>query len=218
VATVIPFDTEADAVALANDSIYGLSGSLWTRDLGRSIRMAKAVRTGVLSVNPNSSVHQEAPVGGYKQSGVGREGGPLRGVGLPRAQPRPRAARGAAGRSSAAGGRSSTGQGDGTPTWVSLSVPADDPHLKVSLREQFGIELLAPINPRRRQPIRGELPRGIDHLTPRGVPVCEAGYPFARLGFRHARELFLVRPAPAAGGKSGGRSAPWWAGMWRRCC
>ncbi|MET0490063.1 MAG: aldehyde dehydrogenase family protein [Acidimicrobiales bacterium] len=75
VATVIPFDSEADAVALANDSIYGLSGSLWTRDLGRSIRMAKAVRTGVLSVNSNSSVHQEAPFGGYKQSGLGRESG-----------------------------------------------------------------------------------------------------------------------------------------------
>jgi hypothetical protein len=79
---------------------------------------------------------------------------------------------------------------------------ADDSQLKASIREQFGIELLAPINPRRRQPIRGELPRGIDHLTPRGVPVCEAGYPFELLGFRKATEHFLFRAPSDAEGKS----------------
>ena len=79
---------------------------------------------------------------------------------------------------------------------------ADDPKLKASIREQFGIELLAPINPRRRQPIRGALPRGIDHLTPRGVPVCEAGYPFGLLGFRKATEHFLFRAPQDAEGKS----------------
>ncbi len=79
---------------------------------------------------------------------------------------------------------------------------ADDPQLKASIWEQFGIELLAPINPRRRQPIRGELPRGIDHLTPRGVPVCEAGYPFELLGFRKATEHFLFRAPQDAEGKS----------------
>ena len=79
---------------------------------------------------------------------------------------------------------------------------ADDPKLKASIQEQFGIELLAPINPRRRQSIRGELPRGIDHLTPRGVPVCQAGYPFELLGFRKATEHFLFRAPRDAEGKS----------------
>jgi acyl-CoA reductase-like NAD-dependent aldehyde dehydrogenase len=75
VACVIPFDTEEQAIAMANDSPYGLSGSVWTQNLGRAIRVAKAIRTGVLSVNSSSSVHTEAPFGGYKRSGMGREMG-----------------------------------------------------------------------------------------------------------------------------------------------
>jgi betaine-aldehyde dehydrogenase len=69
----IPFKDEAEAVRLANDSAYGLSGSIWTRDLGRGLRMARAVQSGVLSVNSSSSVFLEAPFGGYKGSGLGRE-------------------------------------------------------------------------------------------------------------------------------------------------
>jgi acyl-CoA reductase-like NAD-dependent aldehyde dehydrogenase len=75
VACLIPFETEDQAIAMANDSPYGLSGSVWTQNLGRAIRVAKAIRTGVLSVNSSSSVHTEAPFGGYKQSGMGREMG-----------------------------------------------------------------------------------------------------------------------------------------------
>jgi betaine-aldehyde dehydrogenase len=73
VVAIIPFSDEAEAIRLANDTPYGLSGSIWSRDIGRALRVAKAVRAGVLSVNTNSSVHTEAPFGGYKMSGMGRE-------------------------------------------------------------------------------------------------------------------------------------------------
>jgi betaine-aldehyde dehydrogenase len=76
VAAVIPFADEDDAVRLANATIYGLSGSVWTRDGAKALRVARAIETGVLSINSNTSVRVAAPFGGFKQSGVGRELGP----------------------------------------------------------------------------------------------------------------------------------------------
>ncbi|HEY3905961.1 MAG TPA: aldehyde dehydrogenase family protein [Streptosporangiaceae bacterium] len=76
VVTVTPFADEAEAIELANDTPYGLSGSIWTRDVGRAIRVSRAVETGNLSVNSHSSVRYWTPFGGFKQSGLGRELGP----------------------------------------------------------------------------------------------------------------------------------------------
>ncbi len=76
IAAVIPFADESDAVRLANDSIYGLSGSVWTRDGARALRMTRAIETGAISVNSNTSVRVATPFGGFKQSGYGRELGP----------------------------------------------------------------------------------------------------------------------------------------------
>jgi acyl-CoA reductase-like NAD-dependent aldehyde dehydrogenase len=76
VAVVLPFEDEEDALRLANATAYGLSGSLWTRDLGRAVRMARGVAAGNLSVNSHSSVRYWTPFGGFKQSGLGRELGP----------------------------------------------------------------------------------------------------------------------------------------------
>jgi acyl-CoA reductase-like NAD-dependent aldehyde dehydrogenase len=76
VVTVLAFDDEADAIALANDTTYGLSGSIWTDNLSRALRVSRAVDAGNLSVNSHSSVRYNTPFGGFKQSGLGRELGP----------------------------------------------------------------------------------------------------------------------------------------------
>lgn len=76
VVSVMPFDNEADAIAKANDTEFGLSGSIWTRDTGRALRVSRGIETGNLSVNSNSSVRYWTPFGGFKQSGLGRELGP----------------------------------------------------------------------------------------------------------------------------------------------
>lgn len=76
IAAVIPFDDEADAIRIANDTIYGLSGSIWTRDGARALRVARAIETGTISINSNTSVRVNTPFGGFKQSGMGRELGP----------------------------------------------------------------------------------------------------------------------------------------------
>jgi acyl-CoA reductase-like NAD-dependent aldehyde dehydrogenase len=76
VVSVVPFESEEEAVHIANDSVYGLSGSIWTRDLSRALRVARQIESGNLSVNSNSSVRYSTPFGGFKGSGIGRELGP----------------------------------------------------------------------------------------------------------------------------------------------
>jgi acyl-CoA reductase-like NAD-dependent aldehyde dehydrogenase len=76
VVAVIPFEDEEDAIRQANDTEYGLSGSIWTENGARALRVARRMETGVISVNSNTSVRVATPFGGFKQSGVGRELGP----------------------------------------------------------------------------------------------------------------------------------------------
>jgi betaine-aldehyde dehydrogenase len=76
VAVIIPFADEAEALNIANDTIYGLSGSIWTSNAGRAMRAARALESGTISVNSNNSVRVTTPFGGFKQSGIGRELGP----------------------------------------------------------------------------------------------------------------------------------------------
>ena len=76
VAAVIPFDGEEEAVRLANETVYGLSGSIWTRDGAKALRVARGLETGTISINSNTSVRVSTPFGGFKQSGMGRELGP----------------------------------------------------------------------------------------------------------------------------------------------
>ncbi len=76
VVSVVPFEDETEAIAIANEGPFGLSGSIWTSDVGRAFRVARAIETGTISVNSNSSVRYSTPFGGFKQSGLGRELGP----------------------------------------------------------------------------------------------------------------------------------------------
>ncbi len=88
VVSVIPFEGEEEAIAMANDTMYGLSGSVWSGDGARALRVARALETGVISINSNTSVRVSTPFGGFKQSGVGRELGPERAGALHRSQER----------------------------------------------------------------------------------------------------------------------------------